>query len=237
MGLVGVYSPIRMAKLCENRECLKYIAIIAMCADHIGVVLFPGHIWLRYVGRLAFPLYAYLIATGYDLASNRRNYALRLFLLACLSQLGFMLHRPWWQLNIIFTFCLAVVALQCWETSRKGKMAAVAIACLTVAISWFSMALIQWGGLGFLTVVSFRIMGRRKIVGVAIFVALMAIPTTLWAVLQGGHCWYQCLSILALPVIWWTPDNFKYRINPYVWRLFYPVHWFLLALCKLIIAA
>lgn len=224
-----------MAKISEKRECLKYIAMITMCVDHMGEVLFPNYIWLRYIGRLAFPLYAYLIATGYDLTSNRKKYILRLCLLACLSQLGFMLFHPWWQLNIIFTFCLAVAALQCWGISRKGKIAAVAIACFTIIVSWFSMSVIQWGIIGFLTVISFRIIKWQNIIGVAIFVILMTIPFLLWAVLLDAPCWYQPLSILALPIIWWAPNNFKYHITPYVWRLFYPVHWFLLAFCRLII--
>ena len=137
-----------MPETSKKREWLKFIAIIAMCIDHIGEVLFPNHIWVRYIGRLAFPLYAYLIATGYDLTRNRNKYLLRLFLLACLSQLGFMLHQPWWQLNIIFTFCLAIAALQCWQINRKGKIVAATIACLTIIISWFSLSVIQWGFIG-----------------------------------------------------------------------------------------
>ncbi|MBN1436792.1 MAG: hypothetical protein JW936_06935 [Sedimentisphaerales bacterium] len=219
-----------IAEISKQREFLKYVAIVTMCVDHAGQVLLPDYIWLRYIGRLAFPLYAYLIATGYDLTRNRNRYLLRLFLLACMSQLGFMLYHPWWQLNIIFTFCLAVAALQSWRTNRKGKIVAASIAGLTIIISWFSMSVIQWGFIGFFTVISFRIMKWHEVFGTVFFLALMTVPFILWAVLLNASCWYQPLAILALPIIWWSPNNFRYRINPWLWRLFYPFHWFFLAL-------
>ena len=43
---------------------LKLIALVTMTLDHIGVVLFPQAQWLRIVGRLAFPIFAYMIAEG-----------------------------------------------------------------------------------------------------------------------------------------------------------------------------
>ena len=41
---------------------LKILAMIAMTLDHVGVYLFPQVLWLRIVGRLAFPIYAFMIA-------------------------------------------------------------------------------------------------------------------------------------------------------------------------------
>ncbi len=43
---------------------LKIIACIAMTIDHIGYLLFPNIIVFRIIGRLAFPILAYLIAEG-----------------------------------------------------------------------------------------------------------------------------------------------------------------------------
>ena len=41
---------------------LKIIAMIAMTFDHVGVQLFPQVLWLRLIGRLAMPIYAFMIA-------------------------------------------------------------------------------------------------------------------------------------------------------------------------------
>ena len=43
---------------------LKIIAAIAMTVDHIGVVIFPNFAILRIIGRIAFPIFAFMIAEG-----------------------------------------------------------------------------------------------------------------------------------------------------------------------------
>ena len=42
---------------------LKMIAMITMLTDHIGAILFPQYMWMRIVGRLAFPIFAFLLAS------------------------------------------------------------------------------------------------------------------------------------------------------------------------------
>ena len=47
-----------------NSNTLKLIGVISMTLDHIGYFLFPGAVWLRIAGRIAFPIFAYFIAEG-----------------------------------------------------------------------------------------------------------------------------------------------------------------------------
>ena len=65
---------------------LKYIAMATMLVDHIGYVLFPWILWLRCVGRIAFPIFAFQIAEGCIRTHDRRRYALRLLLFAVLME-------------------------------------------------------------------------------------------------------------------------------------------------------
>lgn len=71
------------------QEALKLIACIAMLIDHIGAVLFPQYPLLRILGRIAFPIYCFLLAEGVFYTKSPSTYILRLLLLAILSELPF----------------------------------------------------------------------------------------------------------------------------------------------------
>ena len=89
-----------------GREMLKWLAIITMTVDHMGAVLYQDLQVLRWIGRLAFPLFAYLLVLGIENTRNVRNYFVRLFVFALVSQVPFFLaidYAPFELLNIFFT--------------------------------------------------------------------------------------------------------------------------------------
>ena len=65
---------------------LKAFAFAAMLCDHVGKMFFPQYRVLRYIGRLAFPLFAYSIALGAAYSKNPVSYFERVVLLAVISQ-------------------------------------------------------------------------------------------------------------------------------------------------------
>ena len=64
---------------------LKLLAMAAMLVDHMGYLLFPTAMWMRYVGRLAFPIFAFQIAEGWYRTHDREKYTLRLLICAVVS--------------------------------------------------------------------------------------------------------------------------------------------------------
>ncbi len=91
---------------------LKIIAITTMLIDHIGYVIFPDLIILRIIGRLAFPLFAFLITEGYCHTSNFNKYLARLAILAIISQYPFWLAFGFDSgLNIFVTLALGLIAI------------------------------------------------------------------------------------------------------------------------------
>ncbi len=78
-----------------NTYQLKIIAIVAMLIDHIAAILISPYTnyWLyvscRTVGRLAFPIFAFLIVEGFYHTSNVRNYLMRLGAFAVLSEIPY----------------------------------------------------------------------------------------------------------------------------------------------------
>lgn len=68
---------------------LKLIAAASMFADHIGFLFFPEFSWFRLVGRLSFPLFAFLLAEGALHTSNIKKYLARLAVFAVISEIPY----------------------------------------------------------------------------------------------------------------------------------------------------
>ena len=58
---------------------LKIVAAVSMLLDHIGVVFFPHVAVFRILGRLALPIFAFMIAEGCRYTKNRLRYFLTIF--------------------------------------------------------------------------------------------------------------------------------------------------------------
>ena len=114
-----------------------------MLIDHLGITLFPQAVWMRCVGRLAFPLFAFLIAEGFCRTRSFQRYLLRLLLCAALSEVPFNLLRsggpvdPAHQ-NVLWTFCIALAVLWCMEQARQmpGRTARYAVCAASVLAGW-----------------------------------------------------------------------------------------------------
>ena len=99
---------------------LKLLAMAAMLVDHMGYLLFPTVMWMRYVGRLAFPIFAFQIAEGWYRTHNREKYTLRLLISEVPFDLAFS-GTPvdaGYQ-NVLWTFFIAAAALWAMEAMRR----------------------------------------------------------------------------------------------------------------------
>ena len=88
-----------------------------MTVDHIGVILYPDVEWLRVIGRLSYPLFAFLIAYGCIKTRNIARYFLRLIAFAVWLQIFWVIGglidpaiKPEFN-NIFFTLALGVLAI------------------------------------------------------------------------------------------------------------------------------
>lgn len=101
-----------------STAALKSIAAVTMTIDHIGLLFTHGtmYFFLRCIGRLAFPLYAFLIAQGAVYTHSRLRYAVRLFLCGLVSEPVFdrVFYGSWWQpahQNVLWTLLLGLLSL------------------------------------------------------------------------------------------------------------------------------
>ncbi len=94
---------------------LKIIACISMVCDHVGYLLFPDVVFLRYIGRLALPIFAFFIAEGCLYTRSKVKYFLQMISLAVFCQLFYIGESiingsiTEVYLNILFTFSLSIV--------------------------------------------------------------------------------------------------------------------------------
>ncbi len=71
------------------REALKVIALVTMTIDHVGAVIYPEYAVMRYIGRLSFPLFGYLIVLGMESTRSVTKYLRNLLLFAAVSQVPY----------------------------------------------------------------------------------------------------------------------------------------------------
>lgn len=110
---------------------IKIIALVCMVIDHVGVSLLNDLSPLRWIGRIAFPLYAFLIAEGCRHSKDRTHYLLRLGVFALISEIPFDLAfsgsiypsnipQPLFdylsRTNIFYTLFFAVACIQVYES-------------------------------------------------------------------------------------------------------------------------
>ena len=90
-------------------QSLKFIAIATMVIDHIGLALFPDELIWRYIGRISFPIFAFLIVEGFVHTSDFKKYIGRILLFAIISEIPFNLLvsgkvLDFTHQNVFFTF-------------------------------------------------------------------------------------------------------------------------------------
>ena len=125
-----------LTRLHLSASALKYLALLAMTADHIAVICrpVPG---FRTFGDLAFPLFAFLLVEGFFHTRDRRCYGRRLLLAAAVSEIPYDLafSGRWMDAqhqNVCLTFFLALVAMELLERYGNGiweKLVLTAVFC------------------------------------------------------------------------------------------------------------
>ena len=95
-----------------NNYQIKLLAALFMVIDHVGVVFFPETAVLRVIGRLSFPLFAWLLAEGERHTHNFRQYLLRLLILGVISQPIYQFALGGTYINILLMLALGLVTLR-----------------------------------------------------------------------------------------------------------------------------
>lgn len=209
-----------------SQEGLKLIACITMLLDHIGLTLVPW-VGLRIIGRLAFPIYCFLLAEGIAHTRDSKKYALRLGVGALLAEVPFDLlffgrltlaHQ-----SVMVTLLLGFL-MAMWA-KKRGRF------WLPLAVCFFAAELLQtdYGGTGVALIALFLFTAEKprklliQIAGMAMLMLLMgSVEVTVGIV----NVPIQMFALLAMIPIYCYSSK-KATSNIWIQRmfyLFYPVH-------------
>lgn len=201
---------------------LEIIAMVSMLVDHIGYIFFPEERYLRYIGRLAFPIYVYSLSLGYQRTRDIKNYMKRLFIIALVSQVPYSLAFISLQLNVVFTLLVGLLIL--WLLDHKKWFISLP---LVIVLSAF-VQLCDYGIYGVVLTLIYRYSNRFTMIVFHLMLNFIYVYFLDWSK-------SQLYSIFGTVIIVLSPHLFRIKIHRTFFRSFYPGHLLLLFIFEIIV--
>ena len=198
---------------------LKLIAALSMLLDHGGLLFFPREMGFRIAGRLAFPIFAFMIAEGCHYTRSRWRYWGMIAALAAVCQGVYYFAAGDTYLSVLVTFSLAipmVYTLEAWKKDRAwgwGLLLAAQVAAVWLLNRRLEIDYGFWGCMLPVFVAADR-GTRAHCVGLISGLVFLAASI-------GGLQWY-CLA--ALPLLLCYNGRVGKRKLKYFFYIFYPAH-------------
>lgn len=229
---------------------LHVLAMVLMLCDHMWATLFPWMEWLTCIGRIAFPIFAFMIVEGYFHTHNIRRYLLRMLVFAVIAEIPFDLiygsrvFYPYHQ-NVLWTFLISLLLIVAIEKAKQQqKLWLTILVSVLAVIGGFAvgmLTMVDYYGIGVLTVLVFYFFHDRKwwcYVGQFLCLYYLNVEVL------GGYYYpiqifgfefelvQQGLALLALIPIWLYRGKQGYHAKwfQYLCYAFYPAHLLILYL-------
>lgn len=231
-----------------NANAIKIIAIIAMTADHIAWMLFPGYpceavpLILHTVGRLTCPIMCYFIAEGYHYTKDIGKYTRRLFLFALLSHVPYVFTSqgyvdpksfiPFYygdllnQTSVMWSLAWGLVMLRVANSGRLRQNAKTALILLICLLAFPA----DWSCVASLCILAFgtnRGHFKKQMLWMIFYVAIYA--TVYFFALDRVYGLLQMAVVLSIPVLLlYNGKRGKHptvnRILKWTFYIYYPLH-------------
>lgn len=226
-----------MRKKGLSQEALKGIACFTMLLDHIGATMVQGYA-LRIIGRIAFPIFCFLMAEGTFYTKNTRKYGLRLMIGALLSEIPFDLafrgRLTWEYQNVMLTLFLGFLTVEIIQRTEFDIVKVLAVSGGFALAEWANT---DYGGFGVLLVVLFS-QTRGKLWFQTIMVAMFSwMINSLKIPVLGILVPIEMFAIFAMiPIALYSGGKVtSNRAVQWGFYLFYPVHLIILVLVRILL--
>ena len=248
-----------LKKLPFSAAVLKWIAVVTMIIDHIGASFFKFYFKahgeyepfatayevLRDIGRIAFPIYIFLLIEGYIHTKNVKKYLLRLGLFALISEIPFDLafydsFFYWKKQNVFFTLFIGLVTIHAldsmaaqggMESARGGHKAGrrvpqlylaicdIAVIACAAGLAYFMKT--DYGALGVLAICA--VFGLRK------YPITAGVICTIILIASSQREIYAAAAIIPVSLY----NGERGRQLKYLFYFVYPVHLLILWLLRI----
>lgn len=186
---------------CLNSNILKLIALVTMTIDHTGMILYPQYEAFRIIGRIAFPIFAYMIAEGCFYTKHKKRYLGEMLIIGGLCQVIYFIFDQSLYMCILITFSLSIAIIFSIQWARKKDVYAAWILPFALIAGAYVISVtipgivgenhfaVDYGFIGIMIPVFLYLAGKKwlKIVVLAGELILLALATPnsiqMWALL------------------------------------------------------
>ena len=238
---------------------LKIIAVVTMLIDHVAASILArvlqsynlGENWdtyytiyrvMRNIGRMAFPIYIFLLIEGFTYTRSKTKYAVRMFIFAIISEMPFDMafnncFLEFYSNNVFVTLFLGLITIIILDALRQQPKILDAskspikwfivktVRCIGMAaIILGMMAIAEWllncdyGAAGIAAIVAMYLLKNFRMIGFVVCVGLLAM-------LSSSTEWWALLMLIPL----YFYNGTRGKQLKYFFYAFYPVHLFIIA--------
>ncbi|MCX4326788.1 MAG: TraX family protein [Lachnospiraceae bacterium] len=210
-----------------GRPFLKIAAMLSMLCDHIAFVLIPAadypelYYIMRAAGRIAFPLFCFMLVEGFTHTHSRAKYIIRLLVFAVISEIPFDLASggpvfDWDSQNVMWTLLIGFIVMYCIEQLHNNYMAW----CIVIIAGGMAAYFMQtdYSIFGVFVITVLYIYRHNKKAGMAVMGILILTQSRI-----------EMFALLSIPLILnYNPDKNNVKLSKYFFYIFYPAHLFIL---------
>lgn len=202
----------------------------------------PDALVLRIIGRIAFPIYAFMIAEGCEYTKNKLRYFLSVFVLGVACQIVYYIYDGGTDMGILITFSLSILVIYAmqylkeaiFDSERYRGRQYIAILIFLLAIAGVYLLNryidIDYGFLGCMIPVFASVFRQtklnpspyfEKLDSLTVHVFMLGIGLVILSCVSGGIQFY---SLYAIPLLLlYSGKRGKCKMKSFFY-IFYPAH-------------
>ena len=214
---------------CLNSTHLKLIALITMIIDHIGALLLPEVKVLRMIGRLAFPIYAYLIGEGCIYSKNKPKYLAKVGITYFAYELvSYLIRGSEHSMCVLYGFMCAIFSVIIIEWAKQNIITRRPIAVLPIMALFISTLVLQPDYSFIAMILPLTVyMVKNKNIRFAIFAGLLIIC----GILYPGTQWMGIFAMI--PIMMYNGQKGRELLFKNSFYIMYPLHFAILGIIKM----